>query len=356
MIKAVQIFSSRLLLSFIPLLVMAMVGSSCATMAQSESSNELPSWVNNPEEQFSDQQYLMAVGSAPSRQEAKNQAHANLAKIFVSKVEVDENTVQEFEETNSSDGETTIKERTYLITDSNIQSDQQMKNVQIEEVYEADNGTFYALAVMDRMKTSQMYTEEINRRQNAIKSYQKKAEQTGSKLEQLIYMKQALMHARMNKMLANQRAILVGTTTQGISEDTSVPAISQAYRMAKKECTIRIKGEEIPREVKLTLARELQNEGFTISQSGDNVVVDIALNLTMKPIDMGRENAKFFQWALQVESQNKETGSYFSTYSVRGREGGMNKANAKERTTQAIQKKISSEFYDFINEELLSIK
>ncbi|WP_171032862.1 LPP20 family lipoprotein [Fodinibius saliphilus] len=348
---------SLLLLPFSFLLLMAMISSSCATMAQSESSSkELPTWVNNPDEQFSNQQYLMAVGSAISRQEAKNQAHANLAKIFVSEVEVNENTVQEFEETSSSTGETKVKERTYLITDSNIESDQQMKNVQVKEVYEADNGTYYALAVMDRMKTSQLYTEEINRRQSAIKSFQKKATQTESKLEQLIYMKQALMNARMNKMLANQRAVLTSHTTQGIGEDMSVPAISQAYRDAKKECTVYIVGEEIPQEVSSTLNRQLQNEGFTISQTPENSVVEIALNLTMEPIDMGRKNAKFLQWSFQVEAQNRETGSYFSTYSARGREGGMNKANAKERTTQAIQQKISSEFPVFINEELLSIK
>lgn len=318
-----------------------------------EAQDNLPAWVNNPAEQFSENQFLMAVGSSTSRQGAKNQAQANLAKIFVSDVKVDESYYQKFEE-NTSSGETTVEENTQLITQSEVGSNQQMKNVQIKEVYEADNGTFYALAAMDRMETSQLYTEEIMRRNKAIKSLRQKAGQTSSKLERLIYTKQALTNAQMAQMLKNQRAILVGQSTQ--LDDTNISEITQEFRKAKEECTVSLNGEEIPRQVQSAISRQLQNEGFTMVNSGDESVVKVNLNLMIEPVDLNRPNTEFMQWALQVEAQNQENGRWFSTYMAEGREGSTNKDYARRRAVQAVRKKISSEFPNFINNELLSIQ
>jgi hypothetical protein len=314
----------------------------------------MPDWVNNPSEQFSNNRYLMAVGSSPSRQGAKNQAQANLAKIFVSKVDVNESYVDEFKETTDSETGTTTHEETQLITNSQIESDQQMKNVQIKEVYQADNGTFYALAAMDRMETSQLYTEEINKNKENIQSLRQKADETTSKLERLIYMKQALASARVNDMLINQRAILTGRTTQGTG--ANVADITQEYRQAKKECTVSIGGKDTPREVESTISRQLQNEGFTVTSGNEEPVVKINLNLMMEPVDLNRPNTEFVQWALQVEAQNLENGQWFSTYTADGREGSMNEKYARRRAIQAVRETISTEFSDFINRELLSVR
>ena len=341
------------------LLTILLLTVSCAqypidAKAQSET---LPSWVNNPAEQFNDSQFLMAVGSSTSRQEAKNQAQSNLAKIFVSEVQVNEQTIQEYEETSSSEGESSFEERTQLITRSKIESNQQMRNVQIKEIYEAESGIFYALATMNRMKTAQLYSEEIDRNQKAISSLRQKAHQTDSKLDRLIFMKQAMAKAKMNEMLLNQRAILTGQTTQRADELASVSEITQSYRQAKQECTVSIDvASEFPRELQSEISRKLQNEGFTISKADEQPVVQMNLNLMMDPVDLGRENAEFVQWAFQVEAKNMETNQWFSTYTAEGREGSMNKEYAQKRAIQAVRKEISANFSGFINNELLSVR
>lgn len=319
-----------------------------------QTSPQLPIWINNPSEQFSENRFLMAVGSAPDRQGAKNQAQANLAKIFVSRVEVDESYIQEFKETMDSETGTTVQESSQLITQSEIGSNQQMKNVQIKELYESENGRFYALAAMDRMETSQLYTEEINKNKEFISSLRQKANQTNSKLDRLIYMKQVLPAARVNDMLINQRAILSGRTTQG--EGATLSEITQEYREAKKECTARIQGEDIPREVQSTISRQLQNEGFTLAAAGEDPVVNINVNLMMEPADINRPNYEFVQWALQIEAQNLENGQWFSTYTADGREGASSESYARRRAIQGLRETISSEFPDFINNELLSVR
>lgn len=319
-------------------------------------SSDLPSWVDNPSQQFSENQFLMAVGSAPTREGARKKAQGNLAQIFVADVNVEEEYINEFEEITSSEEGTSTEEQTNLITRSEISSDQQLRNMQIKEVYEADNGIFYALAVMDRMETSQLYTEEINRKREAISSLQQKADQTDSKLEQLIYMKQAFLHAQIIDMLTNQRAILTGQTTQ--TEAESLSDITQAYREAKQQCTISLNGEEIPRQVQSTVSRQLQNEGFTViaDRDSEQPVIRINLDLMMEPVDLNRPNAEFIQWALQIEAQNQENGRWFSTYTADGREGSMNEQYARKRAIQAVQEKISSEFTGYINDELLSVR
>jgi hypothetical protein len=207
---------------------------------------------------------------------------------------------------------------------------------------------------MDRMETSQLYTEEINRNKENIGSLRQKAGQTNSKLDRLVYMKQALATARVNDMLINQRAVLSGRTTQG--EGATLSEITHEYRQAKKECTVSLNGEKLPREVSSTISRQLQNEGFTVVSNGEESVVKININLMMEPADINRPNFEFVQWALQVEAQNKENGQWFSTYTAEGREGASSKSYARRRAIQGIRETITSEFSDFINEELLSVR
>lgn len=344
----IQIRKRLLRLFIIPVVLML-----CPVDGEAQDSG-LPVWVDNPSEQFSENRFLMAVGSSTSRQGAMNQAKANLAKIFVSRVDVDESYVQEFRESMDAEGEMTATENTQLITQSQLRSDQKMKNVQIKEVYEDYRGTFYALAVMDRMETARLYSEEISRNNENIRSLRTKAGQTLSKLDRLIYLKQALTAARVNDMLINQRAILTGQTSN--NEDPLLADITQEYRQAKKECTVRVIGEEIPAEVQSSIRRQLQNEGFTVIENREVPVVEISINLMFAPVDLNRPNFDFIQWALQVEAQNKESGRWFSTYIAEGREGSMNEHYARRRAIQAIRKTIIAEFPEFINNELLSVR
>lgn len=329
----------------------------CSPKVGKAQSPDIPAWVNNPSEQFSKERFLMAVGSATTRQGAKDMAQGNLAKIFVSKVKVDQTSIEKFKEiTTSEDGESETRTRgeSQLITQTDVGSDQQLKNVQIKEVYAAENGTFYALAVMNRTETAQLYTEEINRNNEMIKSLRKNANQTDSKLERLIYMKQALTAARVNDMLINQRSILTGQTSQ--TEGPQLSEVTQEYRQVKKECTVKLKGEKIPRQIKSVISRRLQNEGFIVAADAKEPIVEINLNLNIKPLDLNRPNTEFMQWALQVEAQNKETGQWFSTYTAEGRNGSINKQRARKLALQAVKENINSEFSEFINSELLSVR
>lgn len=333
-------------------IILLAITSGCSVSAEAQNS-DLPTWVDNPANQFSEDQFLMAVGSSSTREGARTQAQSNLAQRFVSEVEVNESYVNEFEEITDSEEGTTTRENTNLITESEVNSNQQMKNVQIKEVHQAPNGTFYALAVMDRMETSQLYSREIENNQQKISSLRKKATQTNSSLDRLIYLKQALAAARVNEMLINQRAILSGQAGQ---TDVALSDVTQEYREAKKQCTVKLVGEEIPREVESAITRKLQNSGFEVTSEVENPVIEMNINLMMEPVDLDRPKYEFIQWALQIEAQNKENGQWFSTYMAEGREGSMNEKYARQRSVQAVQKKLSSEFTEFINSELLSVE
>ena len=325
----------------------------CSATAEAQS-QELPPWINNPADQFSERQFLMAVGSSPTREGARIQAQSNLAQIFVSQVEVNETYVNEFQEITDSEEGTTVWENTNLITDSEVQSDQQMRNVEIKAMHRGSDGIFYALAAMDRLETAQLYSREITDNQNEISALRKNAEQTNSRLDRLIYLKQALATARVNEMLINQRAILSGQRAQG---EVALSEIMQKYREAKKACTVKLINDgAVPGEVQSDIARKLQNEGFEVANNTGDPVIEMTVNLMMEPVDLNRPQYEFIQWALQVEVQNMENEQWFSTFMAEGREGSMNEKYARQRAVQAVQEKLSSEFAEFINNELLSVK
>ncbi len=325
----------------------------CSATAEAQSQG-LPAWVDNPSDHYSDNQFLMAVGSSPTREGARTQAQSNLAQIFVSEVEVDESYVNEFQEITDSEEGVTTRENTNLVTRSEVTSDQQMRNVEIKEMHHAADGTFYALAAMDRMETAQLYSKEIEDNHDKINSFRENAGQTNSKLDRLIYLKQALATARVNEMLINQRAILSG---QGARGDVALSQITQEYREAKKACTVRlVEDGEVPGEVRSDITRKLQNEGFEVDNNASDPVIEMNINLVMEPIDLNRPKYEFIQWALQIEAQNKESGQWFSTFMAEGREGSMNEKYARQRAVQAVQEKLSSELGSFINNELLSVQ
>lgn len=315
--------------------------------------SSLPGWVNDPSEAFSEDRYLMAVGSSPSREGARIQAQSNLAKIFVSNVKVEENYVNQFKEISTSEGDGGFEETTELITNSEVGSNQQMKNVQIMEIHEDKKGTFYALAAMDRRETARLYTEEINNKWKAVAALRKKAEETDRKLERLIYMKQAMLNARINKMLMNQRSILTGRATQ--SRGPQMSDIMQEYRQAKQLCTVSLEAESVSEEITSAIQRELQNEGFTITND-DQPVITMNISMMMKPVDLGRPKVEFMNWSLQVEAKNEESGQWFSTYKADGREGGISRQQARNAVTHVVTEQIASEFSSFINNELLSVE
>lgn len=326
---------------------------SCSATAEAQIQG-LPAWINNPSNQYSENQFLMAVGSSPTREGAQAQAQSNLAQIFVSEVEISESYVNEFEEITDSDKGTTIRENTNLITQSQVDSYQQMRNVEIKKMHRAEDGTFYALAAMNRIETAQLYSREIEDNQNKINSLRKNAEQTYSRLDRLVYLKQALATARINKMLLNQRAILSGQGAQG---GGTMSEIMQEYREAKKACTVKLTTDgEVPSEVQSDITQKLQNEGFEVANDTGDPVIEMTINLMMEPVDLSRPKYEFVQWSLQIEAQNKENGQWFSTYMAEGREGSMNKKYARQRAVRAVQKKLSSEFAGFINKELLSVE
>jgi hypothetical protein len=117
-----------------------------------------------------------------------------------------------------------------------------------------------------------------------------------------------------------------------------------------------IKDGEVPREVQSDVTRNLQNEGFEVDNNTQDPVIEMTISLMMDPVDLNRPKYEFIQWALQIEAQNKENSQWFSTYMAEGREGSMNEKYARQRTVQAVQEKLSSEFAEFINKELLSVK
>ena len=325
----------------------------CSATAEAQS-QALPAWIDNPADQYSENQFLMAVGSSPTREGARTQAQSNLAQIFISEVKVDESYVNEFKEITDSEEGTTVREKTNLITQTEVNSDQQMRNVEIKEMHQAADGTFYALAAMDRLETAQLYSSEIDNNQNEISSLRKNAEQTNSRLDRLIYLKQALATARVNDMLVNQRAILTGQAARG---EVASSKIMQEYKEAKKACTVKLlKDGDVSREIHSDITRKLQNEGFEVANDAEEPVIEMTINLMMDPVDLNRPKYEFIQWALQIEAQNKENGQWFSTYMTEGREGSMNEKYARQRAIQAVQEKLSSEFSEFINNELLSVK
>ena len=129
--------------------VVAIMLSSCANKTDK---NILPSWINNPLKNCSDG-YMCAVGEGNSVLSSSANARNELAKQFSVNIKSD----NVFSITQENDKDTT---KAFAVVNENV--DDIISGAIIKETYHAGNGSYYAMAVINRRKLEQELLTEIN--------------------------------------------------------------------------------------------------------------------------------------------------------------------------------------------------
>ncbi len=112
-------------------------------------SSKQPDWIDQPADQYPQQQYLSAVGEADDRSTANGRALANLAKIF--EVAIKDQSLDfsqarvDGDQSGSAVSNTQATSR-YVTTDAR----QVLEGAQLVESWQAEEGKSYALAVLER--------------------------------------------------------------------------------------------------------------------------------------------------------------------------------------------------------------
>ena len=116
-----------------------------------KSDNLKPTWINQPEESFPKIRFVTAVGTGKTRSLAEDKSRENLSKYFESHVQASSTVRASFK--SSSQGKNSDLR---LESVSRTSTNTVLAGVKIEKIFEDKDGTFYALAALNKDKGSEL--------------------------------------------------------------------------------------------------------------------------------------------------------------------------------------------------------
>lgn len=313
----------------------------------------LPNWVENPSSVYNPKEYLLAVGSGSSLQNAQNKALGNLTRIFQSKVKSSQKLIDEFQET-SGNNRISSDRVTQLLSVTEIGSRQNLINAKILKTYKDNSGTFYALAGMKRHETARLYSAEISRNELKLNEYENRIKNEKDLLLRLGLVKKALILVKVNQNLKKQRDILLGRNMD-VPEGKTRLHLEKEYQYLRKHSLIYLSAPNIPLAIQNAVTNALKDEGFILTNQADKAIIKAKLHYSYHEADLKRKDAYFIRWNFSIRMNDNHNGDRLKTFSLKGRDGGLSHNGAVLRSQQTLCTKIKHDFKEFIETELLKI-
>ena len=323
-------------------------GASTKTTA-SKNPDERPNWIDNPTSSYPDSKYLTATGLADTKTAAEDNARGNISKIFQSKINLDQTLIENVTET-----ETEFSKSMNMLTNTNVKSNQTLKNIKIGESWFSPNeGRYYVLAYLNSMETAMIYTEEMDQNLNIAQNAYKKSSEQSSAFARYAYLSKGKDALAINKLLEGQLRI-ISPHTAYMQEEGLENKVSESLRKAKDEitCAVIVEGE-MADDVAASLRALIAKFGFPVVDTADRSKLVFRANVKVDPTTLSTPGT-FYLYYLTIDMEDRINNNSLETYTVQGREGHVNESSAKGRVIWAMNKKIEKEYYKKINKYIKS--
>lgn len=326
---------------------------SCSSSGNT-SGNGTPGWVTNPANEYSESQYLMAVGSGSTLREAQTDAFSRLSQIFQMDIDASEQLYSETIDRNVNNNlysQSTSK----LLNNVRIGTKQELMNTTILDSDVDKFGTYYALAGMDRAESSRIYKQEISNNSIQIDEYENAADNEQNILQKMILLTKAKAVASANVMLSKQLNIILGGAGTGGEATEDLTRIQEKFRNTQQKANVTIQTNNATETVKSAINAVLQNAGFNITQNLSEAILAVSLNFQTQEADLNRDDAEFVKWEMMIEVTDLQTSRSFKTFMAEGRDGAPSYADALKRADFTAKSKIEKDFNTFLNNQLLQL-
>ena len=312
----------------------------------SKISNKIPDWVKNPYNSYPEKEYLAVVGVGDSQKDALNMAYSKISNIFGVDVKANSRVIQEYRQIISSKSE--VYEKNESSSDVSVKSTHNLLNVNYGENYSSKDGRVFQLAYIERKSTAKIYREIILSNQHSILFYLNN-KQTNLIME-YSFLKAALTISTVNQSLINQLKIIY--PKEKIKLDYSHFLIKTKVAQLINNIGFSIKSEK---KVETIINKIINSLGFPITKEP---VFEIFTDVKIKKSGLIKDGQIFLDWNLSLKLVDEKSRIIFSTFE-KGREGGINRVEAENKTYFQIEKrlktKIEKELRDYFLKNILSI-
>lgn len=320
------------------IVIIVMLSCTQAKKTASLSDEESPQWVNNPYANYPESMYMVGVGTGDTREAAENNAIGSIARVFRSKVRVQQSSFENFLENNAG-----LQSTSQLRRNTTVGAEEELKNIRIKQTYLSDEGLHYALAVMDRAETAQLYQSEISGNNQDIGDYYLSYKDSKNKLHQYTYLAKCKALSEINEVL-QQKLDIISVKRQQMMAPVSNTEINSELQKVLDRITVMLQpdGENAP-EVTDYMKELIGKIGFKMVQEAADFT--FFYSLTLKPAEMDRNDVTGFNWKLTTSIYDNINNYALKSFNVEKRTLAISDSQAKAKIMRDVRNELTDTLY-----------
>ncbi len=310
-----------------------------------------PTWVSDLYAEYSDSEYLCAVGYAQERTTAEAEAVSNISKILKQRVEASSTASQSFE------NDFQDQNRTYETTVTTSSLIDEITGVRIQDTWIAKDGTVYALALIDRKEVGSYYAQKIQETEEAINGLLNYMIDHEATFDGIASAQKALGFAHENEAYLELLSVINPSMYKNIDlAYKSTSAISVLIQLEKEKIYVGVSiTGDVDTRVSNAISKVFKNAGYksqTLSTPvppTTNMPYILYGELIISPFEMtSSQNNKYVRFTLNSELVGLNNNTLFP-WSISGREAHLTEDEAAQRAIRTIEDEIEKEFLKEFN-------
>jgi len=319
--------------------------------AASSGTNNEPPWVRDPYAKYDKQANVAAIGFGSSREAAEKNAFGSLVAIFGQSIQVDEKVSTSYQEAVKNGVTANWSENTAV--DTTISTSAGMDSLvgaEIGDVWNDGKNTYYAVAVFNKAKASQIYSGMIKSNQAMIDNLVNIPAAEKNTMNGLARYQFVATVADMTKPYINLLSVIGG----------SVPAFKNGddYRLEALNITkaipvgLTVQNDKSGR-IQGAFAKALSDLGFNSGGTNSQYMLDVVITTT--PVEIANNPYKFTRIELKADLKDTKAGTVLLPFDFNSREGHSTQAEADNRAYIAAEQKINEEYSKLLSNYLFQL-
>lgn len=319
----------------------------CLPLSAGRKSEKLPAWVTSPSNVYSENEYIVELGTGMSQKEADTKAIEGLAAIFNRSVSSKTDSSLSYRENAAGVDKTkSIDQQVSVLT-----SIKDLIGVEIKERWKSKNGTFYALAVLNKQKATTIYSEKATLCVSLIEESLKiPSDEKGTFHEYFRYLS-AISKANEMSLYNSYISVLNPAATLIYEEEYNPDKLKlKAVSIAKNILVeVKLQGNWTEQRLKSIFEKVFSSRGFTIAKANNGRYV---FNIKM---ELGEEsklsdNRLMIRYSLTSELLDKVTGDSLLPFVINDKAVQFNTEAVKNQIFKNVKKKVETDFEVLFNE------
>ena len=324
-------------------------GSSSKQQPAVNHSRSKPAWVDNADSVYDRSHYIAAVGNASSRDMAEKNALANLTAIFGQSIKADQTITNTYQEAVKNGVTSSWTDNIAMQNTINITASMDtLIGAEVKEVWFDSRSTHYAVAVMEKERTAQIYNDLIKANQNMIANLVNMKDTEKNSMEGVSRYQFAAAAADINVAYGNVLRVIGSPVPAGLVKGDN-------YRLEAQNITkaipvgIIVKNDKSGR-IQGAFAKAFSDAGFRSGGNNSRYVLNV--DITISPVDYPNNPNKFARIELGANLTDTSVNSVLLPYNFNSREGHTTASEAENRAYMAAERKINEEYKNLLSDYL----